>query len=164
MPPLHVVARRDNRGALTRAEGGGTVIISEALRHQMYERFVETFGTEVGDALMEHLPPTGWADVATKRDLEHHAAVTKRDIDMLGVELRGEMAELRGEMAELRGEMRAGFAESRGEMAELRGEMAKLSGEVHRSMASQTRVVIAAMFGMMATSIGGVVSVAALAH
>jgi hypothetical protein len=35
---------------------------------------------------------------------------------------------------------------------------------MHRSMANQTRAVIVATFGMMATSIGGVISIAALAH
>jgi hypothetical protein len=127
--------------------------ISEALRHQMYERFVATFGAEVGDALMEHLPPTGWADVATKRDL-----------DMVRVELRGEIAELRGELGELRGEISELRGEVRAGHSELSGEFARLSGELHRGMASQTRAVIVAAFGMMATSVGGVVSVAALVH
>jgi hypothetical protein len=88
---------------------------------------------------MEHLPPTGWADVATKRD-----------VDMVRIELRGEIAELRGET-------RAG-------LAELGGKFDRLSGELHRSLANQTRAVIVAAFGMMATSVGGVMSVAALAH
>jgi hypothetical protein len=95
---------------------------------------------------MEHLPPTGWADVATKRD-----------VDGVRIELRGEMSELRGEFAHLRGEMRAGFAEVRGEMAELRGEL-------HHHIARQTRMFVITAFGMMATSIGGTISVAALAH
>jgi hypothetical protein len=134
--------------------------ISEALRHQMYERFVATFGSEVGDALMEHLPPTGWADVATKRDLDAMRAELRGEMG----ELRGEMGELRGEVGELRGEIRELRGEVRAGHSELSGEFARLSGELHRDMASQTRAVIVAAFGMMATSIGGVVSVAALVH
>lgn len=37
--------------------------------------------------MTEHLPPVGWADVATKRDLEH-----------LELSLRHEMANLRAEL------------------------------------------------------------------
>jgi hypothetical protein len=36
---------------------------------------------------MTYLPPVGWGDVATKRDL-----------DVLAAELRSEMSELRGEL------------------------------------------------------------------
>jgi hypothetical protein len=47
----------------------------------MYKRLEEVLGREQAATLMEHLPPVGWADVATKRDLDHLAAVTKRDLD-----------------------------------------------------------------------------------
>ena len=44
--------------------------IDERSRHQMYRRLEEVLGPEEAATLMEHLPPVGWADVATKRDLE----------------------------------------------------------------------------------------------
>ena len=51
--------------------------ITEEGRHRMYSRFEETFGHEVATMLMEHLPPVGWADVATKRDVDHLAATVR---------------------------------------------------------------------------------------
>ena len=39
-------------------------------RHRMYERLQEVLGEEEAATLMEHLPPVGWADVVTKRDLD----------------------------------------------------------------------------------------------
>jgi hypothetical protein len=44
--------------------------ISEQSRHQLYQRLEEILGPGPAATLMEHLPPVGWADVATKRDLE----------------------------------------------------------------------------------------------
>ena len=43
--------------------------IDERARYEMYLGLEQTLGTQVADALMEHLPPVGWADVATKHDL-----------------------------------------------------------------------------------------------
>lgn len=45
--------------------------ITEETRHRMYRRLSEVLGPEEATVLMEHLPPVGWADVATKRDLDH---------------------------------------------------------------------------------------------
>lgn len=44
--------------------------IDEETRHRMYQRLEEVLGMETATALMDHLPPVGWADVATKRDLD----------------------------------------------------------------------------------------------
>jgi hypothetical protein len=47
--------------------------IDERARHQLYLRLEEQLGAEAASTLMEHLPPVGWADVATKRDLDQFA-------------------------------------------------------------------------------------------
>ena len=44
--------------------------ITEHARHQLYKHLEELMGAEDASTLMEHLPPVGWADVATKRDLD----------------------------------------------------------------------------------------------
>lgn len=44
--------------------------IDEARRHELHETARRVLGAEAGDTLMELLPPVGWADVATKQDLE----------------------------------------------------------------------------------------------
>ena len=43
--------------------------IDERTRHEMYLGLEQLLGPQVADALMEHLPPVGWAEVATKHDL-----------------------------------------------------------------------------------------------
>ena len=57
--------------------------IDERARHQLYLRLEEHLGAEAATTLMEHLPPVGWADVATKRDLDHlrRDRSRRRDLD-----------------------------------------------------------------------------------
>ncbi|MCB1256648.1 MAG: hypothetical protein KDB26_06050 [Microthrixaceae bacterium] len=48
--------------------------ITESDRHRLYQRLETILGPDEATTLMEHLPPVGWTDVATKRDLEHLAS------------------------------------------------------------------------------------------
>ncbi|MGQ0824461.1 MAG: hypothetical protein ACT4OX_05405 [Actinomycetota bacterium] len=70
--------------------------VDETRRHRLYEAARRLIDDEEAATLMDFLPPTGWADVATRRDLELLEARLDARIDGLRAEVRGEMAELRG--------------------------------------------------------------------
>ena len=44
--------------------------VDERARHLLYRKLEAVLGSEEAGTLMEHLPPVGWAGLATKRDLE----------------------------------------------------------------------------------------------
>jgi hypothetical protein len=44
--------------------------VDERRRHQLYRRLEEVLGQEEAGALMDYLPPVGWADVARRSDIE----------------------------------------------------------------------------------------------
>ena len=65
--------------------------ISEASRHEMHVKLEEVLGAEVANTVMEHLPPVGWADVATKRDLDAVQVLMKRDLDAVQVLMKRDL-------------------------------------------------------------------------
>ena len=62
----------------------------ERERRLMQEALVNTIGPEPADTLMHYLPPVGWADVATKADLNAMETVLRAEIASLGSSVRGE--------------------------------------------------------------------------
>jgi hypothetical protein len=68
--------------------------ITEKTRHELYRRLEEILGPDEANTLMEHLPPVGWADVATKADLRSLETRLEASIHVLGSDLRTEMANL----------------------------------------------------------------------
>ena len=44
--------------------------LDERARHELHRKLEEVLGADQASTLMEMLPPVGWADVATKRDLD----------------------------------------------------------------------------------------------
>ena len=45
--------------------------VSEADRFELQLKLRTMLGDEMADILMEHLPPSGWSDVARKTDTDH---------------------------------------------------------------------------------------------
>ena len=65
--------------------------ITEASRFQLRTAIGQILDEEAADTLMELLPPVGWADVATKTDLQHLRDEMQADIKNLRDELKGDM-------------------------------------------------------------------------
>ena len=135
------------------------MITTEAERFQMHEALIHTHGKEVAAIIMEHLPPTGWGDVARRSDVAGLQVLTKKDIDMLRISMGGEMQELR---AEMRGEMQELRAEMRGEMqelrAEMRGEMQALRLEMHVLFNKQLKWLVGVVITAQALGTGALLA------
>ena len=46
------------------------MVVSGSERHELYQTLEGVIGKRPTETMMSLLPPVGWADVATKRDLE----------------------------------------------------------------------------------------------
>jgi hypothetical protein len=120
--------------------------ITEAERFQMHEALSTAHGKELAAIIMEHLPPTGWGDVARRSDVADLRVLTTKDLEMVRIALTSDMQALRLELtsdmqalrAELRGDMQALRLELKSDMqelrTELRGEMQELRAELRGDM------------------------------
>lgn len=111
--------------------------VDEGSRHALYLKLEEVLGREEATTLMEHLPPVGWADVATKRDLEHLAEINKREHDQL---------------EENNGREHAHLAETF--RLELQALGDRLKGDFRKELIAQTRTFVLTMIGFALTGAG----------
>ena len=99
---------------------------SDQSRRDLFVLLEAALGRETAAKLMAELPPVGWAELATVRDLENLEV-------RLGARIDQELAGLRASIADLR-------------------------AEFHRDMAANTRTLVFAQFGAMATTVGLVIA------
>ena len=112
--------------------------ITEEVRHKVYEAIRASHGDEVANGLMEMLPPVGWADVATKHDL-----------DVLRVMLEERM-NLRFERLEESIDLRFQIVDERFERADQRFDLmeARIGERLERAMRLQSARFMTAMAAM----------------
>ncbi len=124
--------------------------ITEPARHRLYQRLEEILGTEGADTLMEHLPPVGWADVATMAALEHQGSLTGARIDALDTRLTAQIREvdqrLSAKIDELDHRLSARIEVSE---ANVRAEIADLRGAMERAMRLNFVAVVAFLGTLM---------------
>ncbi len=118
----------------------------ERARTVLHEVLDGTVGSEAADTLMGYLPPVGWADVATKGDLDALAVITRKDLEhtasLLSAELHTEIGavrqEMAGEFAAVRQEMAAEFARVDKRFAEIDKRFATEGMRLERSLRQMT--------------------------
>jgi len=115
--------------------------IDEQARHRLYDRLEAVLGPEEATILMEHLPPVGWADVATKRDLDALEAANRREHDQLSSYFRRSHDQLNTDL--------------RRSHDQLVQAIAAVSKDVH-----QTRTLLIALLGTVVAMGGWVIAIA----
>ncbi len=117
--------------------------IDDRSRQELFQRLDEALGPKAAEVLMAHLPPVGWADVATKHDL----AALEEHMNMRfdGMEERTNM---RFVEVDERFSTLQGFLEERIEKVEER-----VIGRIHAEVAAQSRTMIFAMMSLILTAV-----------
>ncbi|QBI19737.1 hypothetical protein ER308_09360 [Egibacter rhizosphaerae] len=115
--------------------------MDEVSRHHAFDVLRDRLDEPTASLIMSHLAPVPAPDLATRADLAE-------GLDVLGTQLRGEVAEVRGEIVEVRGEI----VEVRGEISEVRGEISELRGEHKRDLGRLMLVQVATLIAAVGTT------------
>ena len=102
--------------------------IDDRSRQELFQRLDEALGPKAAEVLMAHLPPVGWADVATKHDLAALEQRTNMRFDRI--------------------DERFSRFEERIEKVEER-----MIGRMHAELAAQSRTMIFAMMSLIFTAV-----------
>lgn len=110
---------------------------TDTKRFELHQYLRQQMGTEMADTLMEHLPPSGWSDLARTSDL----AQIKTELQVEIADLR---AELKRDIADLRAELKGDIADLRNEMVDRFAAQTKwFLGFMITNIAAMTALVMA---------------------
>jgi hypothetical protein len=145
-----------------------TVAVDERTRHELHTRAAEVLGAEHAETLMSMLPPVGWADVATRRDLDALQTTLQQDMALLRAELRSDLHDqigtLRSDLHDQIGTLRSDLHD---QIGTLRSDLYDQIGTVRRDLHGEIGSVRSDMQAMTRTyilgNVGLVFTVAAIA-
>ena len=130
--------------------------ITEASRFQLRTAIGQILSEEAADTLMELLPPVGWADVATKTDLQHLREELKADI----LNLRNEF---KSDIHALRNEFKADMLNLRNEFkADIQALQLSFETTLEKRLHEQTKWFITTMIAMNAVTVAVAVALSKL--
>ena len=130
--------------------------ITEASRFQLRTAIGLILSEEAADTLMELLPPVGWADVATKTDIQHLRDELKSDINSLRVATKTDIQHLRDE---LKSDINSLRNELKGDMLNLQ---LTIEVNVRKLIHEQTKWLITTMIAMNAVAVAVAVALSKL--
>ena len=133
--------------------------VTESERYELYQVLVEKLGAEGAQTLMEHLPPTGWSEVATKHDFDHQRALFRADLDQHRAEMRAQLDQHRAETSAQLDQHRA---ETSAELQELRGEIRASELRLETKIERGLRLNALTVIGVNASLLTAAVTVFAL--
>ena len=122
-------------------------------RYRLHQHLEEVLGRDDANTLMEHLPPTGWANVATKDDVEHLRVSTTHHLDQLRAQMvhEFELRDVRFERIELRFQQ----VDARFDRMEQRMDQRfdsfrlEMKADMERAFRMQTFAIVGLMFTML---------------
>lgn len=142
--------------------------VTETERYELFKVLVEKLGAEGAQTLMEHLPPTGWSEVATKHDLDHLRVLLRADLEQFRVETSAQLdqhrAETSADIAKLRSEVKSDITELRTDVkadtAELRTEIQatelRLESKIERGLRLNAMTVIGVNASLLTAAVTAV--------
>ena len=118
----------------------------EAARHHLHQTLDNKIGQADAVTLMEHLPPVGWADVATNSDLDNVEHRLGARIDEVEIRLGARIDNL-----ELR--MEAQFAAMRVELANIELRLVERMRRHDQILIATLLPLTISLIGLLATAI-----------
>ncbi len=102
--------------------------LTRAQRTSMFNTLAQVMGQDDAETLMQHLPPSGWDNVATKEDLRAGFAETTAAIAAGFAQAAVERADIKAQaatgLAQVKGVVTAGLAQAAVERADIKAQAA----------------------------------------